>query len=605
MYEGLVLSPFVRAASGFRLALLTCVACLFATALLIVVGCERQVAPPLVEVTELAPREVEAGDRLEVHGTGFPQGRIGRVTLQGTIYRPGEAPTRGVTIEAEGTVATPDRLELVVRESLTERFCGRGDRAAHATFQGTVAVSFASNVPNAPPLVGVLHSAKLDVMPSSARASVLEARIAEGGRVLKFAGVVPGTRSPRGLPVEQVQPGSLAAQAGIQVGDVIVAVDGVHVLSLGDVAPASARAMDVLVRHADSGIEETKTLSLLDYSAERVPTEYAPALLLVGIALAVLLLLVLPGPPSLASLELRIASMVRRTTLRELFSALVGSGRHGALSAIASAVLATFALMPYVVGREVDGVVLLGSSSVMLVWSRLAYERGLMASLRTCLRLSVAVVAMFGAITLAIGQVGAIELAEIVRLQGGAPWQFTAARHPSCAMLGVVYAVAVVAILRVRAPEGAKDIPKPIAARAAFLERAGVLSAAGLAVTTFLGGWQLPLLAETRGHLLALLGAALFVAKTWMLAAVLLGASRVMSSLRARDVVGLFLKRLLPGLVLAGLLVAASRRLVPSLAIETAFGATVVALSGLFVVRVAARVRTALGRPEPHASPFL
>lgn len=597
-----MLSSFVRAASSFRLALL---GCLCAVVLLLVLGCERQIAPPLVEVTELAPREVEAGDRLEVHGTGFPQGRTGRVTLEGTLFRPGETPTKGVSIEAEGTVAARDRLEIVVRESLAERFCGRGDRAAHATFQGNVLVSFASNVPGAPPLVGTLRGAQLDVLPSSARASVLDGRITEGRRVLAFLGVVPGAPSPRGLPMEQVQPSSLAAQAGFQVGDVLVSVDGVHVLSLGDVVPASARSVDLVIRHADSGIEETKTLSLVDYSGERVPTEYVPALLLVGVALAVLVLLVLPGPPSLAALELQIASKVRRTTPRELLGALLGSGRHAALSALVSAVVAAFALTPYVVGREVDGVVLLAASATMLVWSRLAREHGALASVRMGLWLLGAVIAMAGSVALAIGQVGAIELAEIVRLQGGAPWQFTAARYPSCAILGLVYAVSIVGLLRVRSPEMTAAKVKPSPANAALLERAGVLLATALGVMMFLGGWQLPGVLDPRGHGLALLGATLFVAKTWMFAAVLIGASRVTSSLRARDVQALFLKRLLPGLVMAALLVAASRRLVPSLAIETAFGATLVALTVLFGVRLAARVWSALTRPEPHASPFL
>jgi NADH-quinone oxidoreductase subunit H len=576
--------------------------------LLLVAGCERRLAPPLVEVAELTPREIEPGDRLEVRGTGFPQGRTGRVTLEGTVFRPGEPPMRGVSIDAEGTVATPDRLEIVVREALAERFCGRGDRATHATFRGDVEVAFASNNPGAPPLVGVLHGAVLDVMPSSARASLLEAGVAEGGRVLAFLGVVPGTPSPRGVPIEQVRAGSLASQSGIQVGDVLVSVDGVDVLSLGDVVPASARAVDVTIRHADSGAEETKTLSLIDYSGERVPSEYAPALIVVGLALAVLLLLVLPGPPSLVSLELRIASRVRRTTLRELVGALVGDGRHAALSAIVSAVIAAFSLTPYVVGREVDGVVMLAAASIMLVWSRVVGERGALASLKTLLRMGLALVAMAGAIALAIGQVGAIELAEIVRLQGGAPWQFAAARYPSCAILGVVYVVAALGILRTRLRDASKSgavSPDAPPAHAALLERAGLLLAAALGVTTFLGGWQLPGVTALRGNGLFLAAAAVFVAKTWLLAALLLGASRVTTSLRPRDVQALVLKKLVPGLVVAAAVVAASRRLVPSIAVETAFGATLVALTVLFSVRMAARVRAAVGRPEPHASPFL
>jgi len=596
MYEGLVLSLFVRAASSFRHALF---ACLCATAFLITSGCERQIAPPLVEVTELAPREVEPGDRLELHGTGFPQGRTGRVTLEGTVFRAGEPPFRGVSIDLEGTVATPDRLEIVVRDTLADRLCGRGDHAAHATFRGDVEVAFASNIAGAPPLVGVLRGATLDVLPASARASVLDARIAEGGRVLAFLGVAPGPASPRGLPIEKVHAGSLAERAGIQVGDVLASVDGVNVLSLGDVVPASGRSVEMAIRSGDSGTVETKTFSLIEYSGERVPAEYAPALVVVGLALALLVLLVLPGPASLAALEMRIASRVRTARPRDLFAALFGTGRHAALSAIFSAVVAAFALTPYVVGREVDGVVLLAAAATMLVWSRMAAEPGMLAWLRTLARMLLVVLAMVGAVTLAIGQVGAIELAEIVRIQGGAPWQWSAARHPSCAILAVVYGGAIVGLLRVRS----RDV-RPRHALA-LLERGGVLLVSALGVTLFLGGWQLPGLIDARTRSLLLAAAVLFVLKTWLVTALVFATSRVLATYHPRDLQSLVAKRLVPGLVLGGALVAASRRIVPSVAIETAFGATLVALVVLFSVRMAARVRSALSRPEPHASPFL
>ncbi len=573
----------------------------FAAVIAFLGACERPIAPPLVEVSELAPREVEPGDRLELRGSGFPQGRSGRVTLEGTVHRPGEPPVRGVTVEAEGAVTAPDRVEVVVRESFAERLCGRGDRAAHATFRGDVQVAFASNDPSAPPLVGALRGVVLDVIPASARASVLEARVAEGGRVLAFLGVVPGASTPRGIPIEQVRASSPAERAGIQVGDTIVAVDGVHALSAGDVAPASARAAELTIRHGDSGSEETKTISLLEYSGERVPTEYTPALVIVGLALALLVFLLLPGPASLAALEMRIASRVRRTSVREALEVLVGTGRHAALSAIVSAVIAAFALTPYVVGREVDGVVLLAAGATMLVWSRVALERGFVASVKTLAWMLLAVVAMAGAVALAIGQLGAIELAEITRAQGGLPWQFAAARHPSCAMLALVYLVAMGGMLRTR-PAVPSASPRP---HAPLLERAGLLLASALFVATFLGGWQLIGPNEPRGHGLALVAALVFVAKTWLVTAFLLGASRVLLAATPRELAGVFLKRLLPGLVLGAALVALSRRLLPSLAVETAIGVTLVAALALFALRLAARVRAAVVRPEPHASPFL
>lgn len=544
---------------------------------LLTAGCERTVAPPLVEVTELAPKEIEPGDRLEVHGTGFPQGRAGHLVLEGTVYRPGETPEKHLSVEADGVVAAPDRMEVVVRESFAERLCGHGDRAAHATFKGDVLVSFTSNDPTAPPLVGRLKSATLDVQPSSVRATVLDARTAEGTRLLSFLGITPGPASPRGIPVEQVAPGSVAERAQIQTGDIISAVDGVHALALADVAPTSARSAELTIRHGDSGAEELKTVSLLDYSGERVPREYAPALMAVGLALAILVLLVLPGPPSLAGLELRIATQVRKTTWREMLRALVG---HPAVAVLATALVSAFALTPWIVGKEVDGVALFALASVLFIGARVARSKGVVGTLKTVLDGLLLVFVIGAALALVVGQVGAIELSEIVRLQGKLPWQLEATRHPACAVLAFVYFASIVTLLRTRA----ETEPR--------LEHAAVLFACALGAALFLGGWQLG-------------GAIGFVVKTWLLTGICLGARRVMTSLDGAHTRRLVLRRLVPGLLVAGALVAISRRIVPNLAVETAIGATLVAVVGLFLLRVAVRVRSAIGRPEPHASPFI
>ncbi|MFO0743044.1 MAG: hypothetical protein U0270_44635 [Labilithrix sp.] len=540
-------------------------------------GCERTVAPPLVEVTELAPKEIEPGDRLEVHGAGFPQGRAGHLILEGTAYRPGETPQTRIVAEADGVVAAPDRMEIVVRESFAERFCGHGDRAAHATFHGDVLISFASNDPTAPPLVGRLKGATIDVQPSSVRASVLDARTAEGTRLLTFLGITPAPASPRGIPVEKVEAGSLAERAQIQTGDIISAVDGVHALSLADIAPTSARSAELTVRHGESGIEDTKTVSLLDYSGERVPSEFAPALLVVGLALAVLILLVLPGPSALAGLELRIASQMRKATWRDMLRALVG---NPAVSVLATALIVAFALTPWIIGKEVDGVALYALASVLFIGARVARGTGFVETLKTVLSVLLVILVIGAAIALAVAQVGAIELSEIVRLQGKLPWQLEATRHPACAVLAIVYFASIVTLLRSRAETERR------------LEHAAVLFACALGVAVFLGGWQLG-------------GAAGFALKTWLFTAICLGARKVTVSLDRALTRRLVFRRLVPGLIVAAALVAISRRIVPNLAVETAIGATLVALIGLFLLRVAVRVRSAIGRPEPHASPFI
>lgn len=589
--------------------------------MLSLLGCERPwVAPPLVDVSELTPHDVEPGDRLEIHGTGFPQGRSGKVLLEGTIYRPGESPRTGERIEAEGTVVTPDHLEIVVRDSFAERFCGRGDRAAHATFRGDVQVSFASNNPGAPPLVGRLRGTTLDVQPSSARAASLEARTKEGNRLLQFLGLIVGAPTPRGLPIEQVTHGSPADRAGFMVGDIIVAFDGVHVLNIGDIIPASARSAEITIRHGDTGAEEAKTVSLIEFSGERVPTEYAPALVIVGLAIAMLLMLLLPGPVSLATLEAQIASHVRRTTLRVALSRFVGGGRNLGFFVLVSAVLSSFALTPYLIAREVDGVVLLACASSLLIWSRVAAERGVMRSLKTMLETTMATLVMAGAVALLVVQVGAIDLGEIVRTQGPAPWQWHGTRHASCAVLALVYIVALTSVLRTRPAHAqssslqSSETEGP--AHVLILERAGLSFASALFVLAFLGGFQSRSAAVSSGLEKLTIGSSLIAAivlvfKTWLVSAIVLAASHVSASYSSRDLLWLALKKLLPSLVLGGGLIALTRylartTLVPSSeAIERAFAPTLLALVVLFALRLTARVYQAAHRPEPHASPFL
>jgi len=461
-------------------------------------ACDKDGIPPLVEVTEVTPRSVEVGDRLEIRGSGFPQGRPARVTFHGTLRRPGQAEVRGATIEAAGVVASNDRIEVAVGDPIEEGFCGRGDHAAHTTATGELEVAFASSNPGAPPLVGVMHGLTLDVTPSSVRASVLEARAAEGARVIAFLGIAAGPATPRGLPVERVVPGSPAERAGIAAGDVLAAVDGVNVRELSDVAPASARSARLTLRHGESGTEETKTVPMVGYASERIPLEYGPALLVVGLALAVLLLLVLPVPAIASEVEMRIARRLRGTPVTALALALVGRGPRAAASALASILVATFALGPHVIGADLDGAILLVSGIALLVASRVARARGVLAGAREA-----AEVAAFG-LVLAIAMAGmvvhggAMRLAELSRAQGGMPWEFAAARHPVAFVLALAYLGALVAIVRARddAPLLSDARLDELASRprgrsapgSGLLERLGLLVASALAVAVFFDG---------------------------------------------------------------------------------------------------------------------
>jgi NADH-quinone oxidoreductase subunit H len=598
-------------------------------------GCERDGVPPLVEVSEVSPREIEVGDRIELKGAGFPQGRTARVTFRGTMRRPGQAAVHGATVETEGVVASSDRIEIAVSDLLEERFCGHGDHAVHTTMSGDIEVAFSSSTPGAPPLVGIMQGMTLDVTPASVRASVVEARAAEGARVLTFLGVIPGQPSPRGIPIEKLVPGSMGERAGFQVGDLISAVDGVTVREIADVAPASARSTQITLRHGDSLTDDTKTVAMLGYAGERIPAEYAPALLLVGLALAVLLLLVVPAPAIASALELRVARRlrdlrervprdskgVRASGIAAAVSVLFGRGPRAVFSALASVLVATFALGPHVASADLDGGVLLVAAVALLVGSRVASTRGAMASARAAADVGIKGLVLAAAIAGVVVHGGALRLAEMVRAQGGAPWEFAAVRQPVSCALAFAYFGALLALLRAREElplladahletslVGPRLAPAPRAipeANGRLLERLGLLVASALGVAIFFGGWQLPGGVEARSTVLQVAAALVFVVKTWAVCAMLLGATSIASPWTAGEARRFIVRRLLPALAVGGLLVALSRRFPPSESFEAALGATLVTALVLLFLRAAVRIRAAMLRPEPHASPFL
>ena len=594
---------------------------LLSFATLCLVACERDGVPPLVEVSEVSPREIETGDRIELRGAGFPQGRAARVTFRGTLLRPGRQPIHAASVEAEGVVASADRIEIVVSEPLEDRFCGHGDKAAHTTMTGDVEVAFASSAPGAPPLVGVMHGMTLDITPSSVRASVVESRTAEGAHVLAFLGVTPGVATPRGLPIEKLAPGSPGDQAGFQPGDLISAVDGVHVREVSDVTPASARSAQITLRHGDSGSEETKTVAMIGYAGERIPLEYGPALLIVGLALAMLVLLIIPAPAVASALELRVVRRLRAAGAKDTALALFGRGPRAIGSALASVLIGTFALGPHVIGAELDGAVLLVAATALFLASRVASARGVKASARAALDVVLPGLVLAASVAGIVILGGALHLAELVRAQGGAPWEWSAMRQPVASALAFAYFGALLVMLRtrddVRLLSDARiddgDSVVPAAARSMpaaenngrLLERLGLVVASGLGVAVFFGGWQLPGGVEARSVVLQVAAALLFVVKTWGLVAALLGAATLATPWSSAESRRFMLRRLVPGLAAGAVLLAVSRKVGPSESLEAAVGAAAVTALALIALRIGLRIRDAMRRPEPHASPFL
>jgi NADH-quinone oxidoreductase subunit H len=272
-------------------------------------ACGREASPELVQVLDMSPRDVELGERVSLIGDGFPAGKPARVTFRGTLHRPGERAESVAEIVTAGLVSGPGQVQVLFTDSVLALFCGAGDRAAHTSFEGEVEVAFAAAVAGAPPVVGVLRRANLDVHPGLTPSD--RERDREGDRLLAWIGVRASLATAPGLVVEAVAPGSRGDAAGIVAGDLLSSFDGVRVGSLGDVVPApGAREALVGVRRGGDRDEVLKTVSVEGFR-RAPPVELLGASLLVLAAMAVVLLFAAPTSPTAAAALHRVTARLR------------------------------------------------------------------------------------------------------------------------------------------------------------------------------------------------------------------------------------------------------------------------------------------------------
>ncbi|HVK64182.1 MAG TPA: NADH-quinone oxidoreductase subunit H [Polyangium sp.] len=545
-------------------------ACFLAT------GCNvNDTAPDLLRVVDVAPRELESGDRLEVLGTNLPTGeaREATITFRGTLKRPGEAPIEGQTIIVDKARISTDKVSAAVSEALVARFCGQGDDSAHTTFHGNVTVTLETKAEGALPVTGSVKDVTIDVRPKAPRRAIALARERDGQRALDFLGITvsPDTPTSNGIVVAAVRPDSPAAAARIEGGDVITSFEGMKVTSVADVIPSGEeRAPRVTVRR---GAEESRSvpISIEGFHAS-APSDLLGAAIVLGLSAATLLVFATPLGALVAWLVRRVASRlaVQRTgkkalvrspvarlaseVHREVASAIAPPDADPILSKLApvlafAAISATFVVMPFsqrLVGADLDvGMLFLlalvallglgfvtGGSLAGQAWSVL---RGLRGAGRVLLQELPAVVA----IVCVVSSTGSLRLEDIVAAQGGQggspfdaggwPWHWFVFRNPATFVLFLVYVTSMITAdgrtsSALREAEASGDElapPAKIGARQLlfyFGEWAHVFVACGIASAIFLGGWQLPGVAgatqESAGAL-KIVGALLFLLKSW------------------------------------------------------------------------------------------
>lgn len=480
----------------------------------------RRSSLELIQVLDVAPRDLEVGDRMTIAGNGFPPGKTARVTFRGALHRPGEPVQRGVAIEASGSVVSPQRIEVEVGDEVESLFCQAGDRALHTTFEGDVEVAFSSAAPGGAPVGGVLEAVAIDVRPSATAFDV--DREGEGERFLAFLGIrAAASRRDAGVLVREVAPGSRAESAGVAVGDVLARFDGVRVQTMGDLLPAPGESEAELgLRRAGGSGEMTRRIVVRGFR-RAPPSELVGGWLAV---LAALVAVVLAGAPMPAPIARAVQGAVmrararanraagpRRKTLgalvRAAVAALAPSGAAAAVDLAVCACLGALAFGQVAFAAKTDvGVLFVAAATALAAAAAVA---GGSARRGACAAIHVLWQHVPGAIAVAsiVVGTGSLGVREIDHAQGGWPWGWLAFRGP-------VSLLATLLLL-----QGARIEPapgRPIGAWLAAVVRAHRWVVAGLAAALFLGGWSLPGLTPAQQDArpaLEAAGAVLYLAK--------------------------------------------------------------------------------------------
>jgi NADH-quinone oxidoreductase subunit H len=599
------------------------------------------VGPPLVQVTAIAPTDVEPGDRITITGEGFPAGKAARVRFRGTLHRPGERPVRDAEIVVTGVVTGPEQVEVDFLEATQALFCGAGDRAAHTTFEGDVEVAFAAAAPGAAPVAGALRDAVLDVRPSASQAD--RARESEGARILAFLGlrVTPPVRRGVGLAVEAVVPGSPADVAGVAAGDVIASFDGVRTAAAGDLIPAAGEREATLGVKSQGASAEIPRPIAVEGFRRAPPAELLGGALLIVAALAVLLLLGSPVPGLLATPLQRAAARLRAAggfsrALSSAAAEIVPPASAPALvDALGGATLAVLPFGQYLVAARLDVELLFFIAATALAVATMVAAGSVLGGLRAAGHVAWQHVPAALAVASVVLTSGSLRVQEIGRAQGGWPWDWLAFRSPGALLALALLLGAALGSPAPRSGRAPLESPAPRSGRADSLPplealvddgsaaprlphgpwlaaacRAHRFVIAGLASALFLGGWSLPGLAPAQqdGRLfLEIAGVASLFAKTSALVLALVVLRNASPPRTLAEGSRATTRRGLPLAVLALALTALWTRWSPEAAAQLLVSGSLVAVAGFAAVALVQRLRHGVVAPgaDGHLSPFL
>jgi NADH-quinone oxidoreductase subunit H len=562
--------------------------------LLSVSGCRLgATAPDLFQVLDLSPRRVDVGDRLELVGTGFPEGKAATVTFVGDVHRPGQEPTRDVQITAGLTHTSHSRVSLLLTEPLQHRFCGVGADARHATFRGDVVVAFSPLKPGAPPVTGTLRDVVLSVAAPPLSREAAARLEEEGQRALRFLGITLTAQSEHeGVRVRAVEPAGPMARAGVLAEDALLEFDGVQVHDAEDLIPAGrSRFAAAVVRRGPLGHRLTRRIEVQGFRPT-APSELAWAAVVVGLAAAIVLLFSAPAAGLLTWAERvvarRLLSSCRRR--RDIPCGFMAWLRHALWSMFSDdplpvgqgvlvlrlvpyllllATSAGFTLLAFglpLVSADLDLGILFAASATAMVtvglmlggW-RDAGRWSFLAGLRSALQILCLQIPAATGIACAVIMAGSARFDDIVLGQGGAPWQFYLFKNPTL-LVTFLLLVATGLPETSRAPVGLPeadneaDVDRPLqhpTSRCLMFcaEWGQVFVFSGFATALFLGGWRVPGVsaAEQQSAIeWQVFGAVLFQVKCWLVVLAVLWTRWVLPRVRVDQMMNVCWRLFIP-----------------------------------------------------------
>jgi NADH-quinone oxidoreductase subunit H len=604
----------------------------------------------LLNAADFGPDQADIGDRLELIGTGFPEGKPATVTFRGNLHRPGREPIRDVEIVAATTSTSQARVSLVLTEELYAEFTGRGPEASHTTFHGDVIGAFAPRNRGAPPIQGIVHDVVLDLPAPPWGTDALAARNAEGQRLLEFSGITIDPTNTQNLVVQALAPGGRGERAALEVGDRLLEFEGVRIGSVADLIPSNKRrSVSILVQHGRLRDAVIRTLDVDGFRAH-APEELSGAGMLVGLASAILLLFAAPVARVITWVERRAAG--RLTTVRRT-GALAQVRRGRLLGDVAlsfwESLPAPLIDKPWL--RLVLYLTVLSSTTVLTL---LAFGHGffvpelellllfvtsltavsvtalilggwrddgswsLLAGLKNAALVMACQVPACAAIGAVLLTTGSLRLDDVVGAQSGAPWHWHAFRSPSLLLMSLLFlasAVPEVSRARLQMPELESERrhaaePTHPASRALtyFAEWASLVLASGIGAILFLGGWQLPFVSPAEQHQSLMyqgLGALLVMLKCWAIVGIVLAVRWALPEVRIEQVMVFWWRWLIPlsGLGLAGSFLWMHGLESPVLReIQAGLGSVLFALMLFVFGYLVQRVARGMRQPNPHAS---